>query len=399
MAFVCIMPNQIAQVNANYESAAQIYEIKKENILARLKQEQNISGEEFISTLQSNYTALMQEKYASAVTGREVGIETILKHVYSAAEELVTQVLESHSELDVQSQIQALEEISRNAGKNIEQQKRLVNKEIENIVQQYSNETHVDRILDEMLPKYLSQENAKLSAAQIYAYTKSMLRREIKRRASITEIEKTVKKHPSIILGYVREDAITQAALRAIEVLKAKGMTAKTVGAEQSKIDIIIPLTSRASSAVKNNNDILGSIVKQLDSLEGEFVVTGESRYENDEFLGIQSKPWRLYLPTTSWNRNSVGSRAELYNAFVNHLNNLSPEDRNVGWHRGVLFLSEHLQEVMGPNTVMYATGGNLIWTSDLLRDLYQKYHKYFAFMLDSNYNLTSHIQLADHYG
>lgn len=399
MAFVCIMPEEISIINQNYESTAQIYDTKKESILARLKQEQNISGEDFINTIQTNYSSLLKEKYESAVTGREVGLETIINHVYRAAEAMVAEVLENHSEQDVQSQIQALEQISREAGKNIEQQKKVVNKEIEKIIQQYSNETQVDRLIDEMLPKYLSQENAKLSAAQIYAYTKSMLRREIKKRASIVEIDKAVKKHPSIILGYVREDAITAAALKAIETLKVKGMSAKTIGAEQSKIDIIIPITSRASAAVQGNTDLLGTIVKQLDALSTEFVVTGESKYETDEFLGIQSKPWQLYRPTTTWNRNSVGSRAELYNAFLEHLKEMSPADRNVGWHRGVLFLSEHLQEVMGPNTVMYATGGKLIWTSDLLRDLYQKYHKYFAFMLDSNYHLTSHIQLADHYG
>lgn len=399
MAFVCIMPGEISIINQNYESTAQIYEAKKESVLARLKQEQNISGEDFINTIQTNYSALLKEKSESAVTGREVGLETIINHVYRAAEAMVAEVLENHSEQDIQSQIQALEQISREAGKNIEQQKKAVDKEIEKIVQQYSNETQVDRLIDEMLPKYLSQENAKLSAAQVYAYTKSMLRREIKKRASISEIDRAVKKHPSIILGYVREDAITAAALKAIEVLKAKGMSAKTIGAEQSKIDIIIPVTSRASAVVQGNTDLLGTIVKQLDALNTEFVVTGESKYETDEFLGIQSKPWQLYLPTTAWNRNSVGSRVELYNAFLEHLNGMSPADRNVGWHRGVLFLSEHLQKVMGPNTVMYATGGKLVWTSDLLRDLYQKYHKYFAFMLDSNYNLTSHIQLADHYG
>lgn len=399
MAFVCIMPGEISIINQNYESTAQIYEAKRESVLARLKQEQNISGEDFINTIQTNYSSLLKEKYESAVTGREVGLETIINHVYRAAEAMVAEVLENHSEQDIQSQIWALEQISREAGKNIEQQKKIVNKEIEKIVQQYSDETQVDRLIDEMLPKYLSQENAKLSAAQVYAYTKSMLRREIKKRASIAEIDRAVKKHPSIILGYVREDAITAAALKAIEVLKAKGMSAKTVGAEQSKIDIIIPITSQASAAVQGNADLLGDIIKQLDTLSAEFVVTGESKYETDEFLGIQSKPWQLYLPTTTWNRNSVGSRAELYNAFLEHLKGMSPADRNVGWHRGVLFLSEHLQEVMGPNTVMYATGGKLIWTSDLLRDLYQKYHKYFAFMLDSNYQLTSHIQLADHYG
>jgi hypothetical protein len=70
-----------------------------------------------------------------------------------------------------------------------------------------------------MLPNYMSSGNQQLSAFQVYAYTKSILKREIQRRASIEEIDRAVKKHPSIILGYIREDAITNAALKAIEKL------------------------------------------------------------------------------------------------------------------------------------------------------------------------------------
>jgi hypothetical protein len=53
-------------------------------------------------------------------------------------------------------------------------------------------------------------------------------------------------------------------------------------------------------------------------------------------------------------------------------------------WDRGALFLSMHLNEVVGENTVMYALKGKLLWTSDLLNDLPTQYRKYFAFMLDS---------------
>jgi hypothetical protein len=43
--------------------------------------------------------------------------------------------------------------------------------------------------------------------------------------------------------------------------------------------------------------------------------VDGES-YMPDEFLGIQSKPWNLNQQTAQWNRNSVGSRKDLFKAF-----------------------------------------------------------------------------------
>ena len=399
MGIICIMPDLWQTVDNNYSIASKIYESKKEAILNKLKEEQYISGQDFINEIQSNYSILMHQKYTSEVSGREVSLDTILNHLYKAAEAIVTQVLEDHKNDGVEQQIKALREISRQSGANIAQEKKAVEKEIDRILQDYSNETQIDRLVYEMLPKYMSSGNQQLSASQVYAYTKSMLKREIQRRASIEEIDKAVKKHPSIILGYIREDAIANAALKAIEQLQMIGAKAQTVGKEQSTIDIIIPLTGRASTAVSKGGEVLKDILTQLDTLGTSFVVEGESQYDTAEFLGIQSKPWRLYLPTTEWNRNSVGSRADLLKGYKEFGGTMSPPETLEGWHRGVLYLSYNLQQIIGPNTVMYATGGSLIWTSELLEDMYSRYHKYFAFMLDSNHNLTSHIQIADHYG
>ena len=399
MGIICVMPDLWQTIDNNYEIASKIYESKKEAILSKIKTEHDISGQEFINTIQSNYSSLMKQKYTSEVSGREVGLNTILNHLYRAAEDVVAQVLEEHKNDDIEKQIQALRQISQQAGKSIIQEKKIVEKEIDKILQSYSNETHIDKLVYEMLPKYMSGDNQRLSAAQVYAYTKSILKREIQKRASLTEIDKAVKKHPSIILGYIREDAITDAALKAIEQLKMSGMKAQTVGKEQSAIDIIIPLTKGATAAVSKPGDALKGILSQLDALGTSFVVEGESRYETSEFLGIQSKPWRLYLPTTEWNRNSVGSRADLLKGYEQLGGSIYPPNTEEGWHRGVLYLSYNLQQVIGPNTVMYATGGSLTWTSELLVDMYSRYHKYFAFMLDSKHQLTSHIHIADHYG
>lgn len=399
MGIICVMPDLWQTIDNNYEIASKIYESKKEAILSKIKTEHDISGQEFINTIQSNYSSLMKQKYTSEVSGREVSLNTILNHLYRAAEDVVSQVLEEHKNDDIEKQIQALRQISQQAGKSIIQEKKIVEKEIDKILQSYSNETHIDKLVYEMLPKYMSGDNQRLSAAQVYAYTKSILKREIQKRASLTEIDKAVKKHPSIILGYIREDAITDAALKAIEQLKMSGMKAQTVGKEQSAIDIIIPLTKGATAAVSKSGDALKGILSQLDALGTSFVVEGESRYETSEFLGIQSKPWRLYLPTTEWNRNSVGSRADLLKGYEQLGDSIYPPNTEEGWHRGVLYLSYNLQQVIGPNTVMYATGGSLTWTSELLVDMYSRYHKYFAFMLDSKHQLTSHIHIADHYG
>lgn len=395
---LCIMPNVWIEVDNNYMHTSKIYEAKKQAILQRLQQENDISGQDFINSLQINYKELMQQKYASNLSGREVKLETILSHVYKAAEQLVQQILEEQSG-DVVEQIDALMKISQETGQNIAQKKQIIAKELDKIIERYEAETRVSQLINEMLPKFVSLDNQQLSTAQIYSYTKSILKQEIAKRASITNIEKAVGKHPSIILGYIREDAITQAALRAVEQLKGQGISARTIGSEKSTIDIIIPITGRAKAAVSQGGQGLSDIIKQLDTLGQNFVVSGDSQYDTDEFLGIQSKPWKLYLKTTNWNRNSLGSRATLLREFqLENIFSGVPNDL-IGWHKGVLFLSQRLQQVIGPNTVMYATGNSITWTSDLLNDLVSTYHKYFAFMVNSDGKLTSHIYLADHYG
>lgn len=393
------MPNIQNEVDNNYAKASSNYAKKKQDILSRIEKENHVSGEKFFELIQNNYKQLMQQKYTSDITERDVKLETILSHVYKAAEELVHKVLEDHKDDHILEQIDALRKMSQENGQSIEKEHQLIIKALDEIVEQYSKDTRVDNLMNRMLPDFISAENKKLSTSQVYAYTRSILKKTIYERAAITNIDKAVKKHPSIILGYIREDAVTQAALLAIETLQAKAIGAQTVGDFKTTIDIIIPISGRATAAVQQGGKPLQDIVQSLDSFGTSFVVEGESQYETDEFLGIQSKSWRLNMKTSNWNRNSVGSRAKLLHDFQLENIPFGVSADLIGWHRGVLFLSQRLEQVIGPNTTVYATGDSLTWTSDLLNDLVQVYHKYFAFMVDSNNKLTSHVQLADHYG
>ena len=72
----------------------------------------------------------------------------------------------------------------------------------------------------------------KLATAQILGYCKSIFKREIQRRLALDEIDNAVRRHPAIILGYIREDAVADAAQKAIKHFKMSGAKAKTVGAE-----------------------------------------------------------------------------------------------------------------------------------------------------------------------
>jgi hypothetical protein len=96
------MPDLWQIVDNNYNIASKIYESKKDAILSKIKTEHDISGQEFIDMIQLNYSTLMKQKYLSEVSGREVGLETILNHLYKAAEAIVAQVLEDHSGDDIE---------------------------------------------------------------------------------------------------------------------------------------------------------------------------------------------------------------------------------------------------------------------------------------------------------
>lgn len=394
----CIMPSLWSEVDNNYLNAAKQYEARKNEILKKLQKNTKEQADEFMSLLQENYRTLMEQKYASEFSNREVKLETIVEqHIYKAATEKAREILMQEN-VNIEQEIEALKQISKEKKLSIDQEKKFITRELEKIVKRYAQATEVNKLVSDLLPSYVSAENQELSASQIYPYVKSIIKKEIYKRAAVKEITKTVKRHPSIILGYVREDAVTQAAIEAIEKISARGMTAKTVGKEASKIDIVIPLTPRATKAIGDSN-ILSDIIKQLDVIEQDFIVSGTSQYKSDEFLGIQSKPWNLTKKTDNWkNRNAIGSRAELLKEF--NLQNITglPDD-SIGWHRGVLFLSQRLEQIIGPSTDMYAIKGSIVWTSDLLTDLVNVYHKYFSFMLNSKGKRTSHIQLADHYG
>lgn len=52
----------------------------------------------------------------------------------------------------------------------------------------------------------------------------------------------------------------------------------------------------------------------------------------------------------------------------------------------------------MGPNTLIYATGKQILWTNELLETMLNN-NKYFAFRLNSENKVTPTVVLADHYG
>lgn len=395
MSVVCVQPKNITDAERNYSQAQAIYTSKRKAILEKIKAESDVSGEQFVKLIQQNLRTNMQQAIVSPRTGQSVRLETILKHLYSTTEELASEALGIHSRQlnNLKQKIDQLKEEAISNGRDAQKEAEI---EIDKIVQQYVNEMQLDSLIYKYLPQFISKENAELSLSHVFGYVKSILKHEISKRVYGSSLQKVFSRHPSIILGYIREDATTDAANKAREELGMRIAKAQTVGGEQSKIDILIPLTERAAQKA-TNSQMLKSILSNLDQVNTQFnlQVEGESVLETNEFLGIQSKPWKMYLPTTSWNRLSIGSRAGLLKDFKD-IYNPDGSDNTYSWHNGVYYLSTKLEDVIGANTVMYIADNSVLWTDDLF-DKMREYHKYFAFMLNSEHKLTSHVQMADH--
>lgn len=391
----CICNEMLPEINKNYENAANIYAKKRNDIMKQLEIQSVQADKEFIRLFQENYQNLLFSKYQSEATGREVKINTIITHLYNA----ITKMTESFIEQDDFSTLETeIEALKLETGNEIQKTKNVIDNLVKNYFEAHLLQDKVDELISKFLPNYISADNKALTAQQIYSYTQSLLKKQVLEKTSFSAIETTVRRVPAQILGYIREDMVADAALKLIEELKLKA-EAKSVGANKSTIDILIAVGG-ASINNLSNADTLKDLLETLDDLNYSTTVEGESAYNTTQYLGIQSKPWDLSKPQSQWRRFSVGSRSSLLSEFLDIEKSSIASDIQRGWHRGVLFLSQHIPEVIGPNTVMYAIDGQIMWTDDLITNLYQTYHKYFAFVINEKTNeLTKHIELADHYG
>lgn len=388
----CIMGNIMTSVDNNYKAAMARYAQKRQAVLKQITSEYNIAGEEFINVLKQNFQENMSQSMTSNLTGRSVKIDTILQHLYKAAENQVYALLENNT-TELENELIEIKQLQQEAENGTIQEKKIFDQQINNIITRFINEMSLNNVWEKYLPELMSGDNKRLAASQVLGYCKSIFKREIQKKISANEVSQVIHKHPAIILGYIREDALADAATKAIEQFKMNTAKAQTVGAEQSHIDILISLTSGTSSISK---DLMKGLLQQLDSINNDFSVVGDSIFENNEFLGMQSKAWNLYAPSNDvWNPNALGRRAELFNDFVSSLS--SDLEGSRGWHQGVLYISYHLEEAMGANTVIYATGKQILWTDELLQTMLNN-NKYFAFRLNSENQITPTIVLADHY-
>lgn len=403
------MPDMKNEIDNNYQIALERYRAKKQSLLEKLSQESQEGYQDFLQILNTNYIDLLSTKQASAMTGREVKIQTILNQVYKKAEEVARTAIQDPNNVVYDSEIEEIRRIQSETKGEAEKVKKAIDDEVTKIAERFQISNSVQNIVNYMIPQ-MSSENQKLTADQVQGYVRAKIKQNILQQASMVEMQKAVRKYPSILYGYYREDATAEAAIRAIEYLsnKENAMVFST-GFEKTSVDILISMDKKFNSQTSKNKELFKEILKNLDSLNGEMIVHGEA-FNTDDFYGIQAKPWNLaYLKNpnnkieNSRTTFTVGSRAFLKEGFLQSLgdNNIDPIDSKRGWHRGVLYLSQNLSSVVGANTVLYAVHGQVIGTDELLQIMLDT-NRYFAFVITEKNKvkeLSSTIEIADHYG
>lgn len=399
---ICFNCPGLDSINANYQGAISNYTKKKEQILQQLHNFTQVEGKTDFAVLLENELRDELKKKTRSMSGRLAKTETILNQIHNTAAIYAKNLLveDSDASLAFKTAIETINliqaEINNDEAVVIEQ----IRAELERVATKIAKMLKVNRGTDigqlfaTYLPGQFSKENQELSVGQVIGYCKKIFKQEIIAKIAREDIKQVVSQKTAIIMGYRREDATAAAAKRLLEKLLGKDMAnAQTVGAAKSKIDVLVSLPG----AVKvSDGKALSGLLAALDAIPKTITVTGESEEDYSKYLGIQVKPWDLSKIKDDTVEFSLGSRATLRDQFMKILMEKGISLDTYSWHEGVNYLSNNIEAVVGTNTVMYATGLNVLWTDDLLSQMVQN-NRYFSFVLDSNHRATSRIVLARH--
>lgn len=391
MGFVC---QDLVGVNSNYQAAQKRYADKKNKLFNAWQQEHGIAGKDFFNLLSQNFTSNMQAKLTSPTTNRTVKQSTILRHLYNATRERALSVF-GKSSVAVDTAVQAIRQLQADSSLEVKDQEAKIAAEINKIVIELSKRLNIsDAFIRKFLPQ-MTKANRGLTHGQLIGYCKNIFKQQIQEAITGVKVQKAVAQYTAIVGGYLREDALADAAQQTIEALGVKTGKVKRIGSEKTSIDVLLSFGKGAS--VKGGKAAFGNLIQALDAISGDIVAVGQSTYNTSNFLGIQSKSWDLDTVGSKYVTASIGSRGALRAGFEQLLSGTSVNpNTSYGWHKGVKYLSGVLDQVIGANTIMYATGSSIIWTDQLLSDMVAK-DIYFSFALDSNDKLTSHVILSKH--
>lgn len=377
MGYAFINQAYVDTIERNYENFATIYETKINKVKEKIKKIYEQGADNFIADISNQISKTIENGIKSLNTDKNVKFNTYINQVYDRIDNFFSD----------NENMQKFENFFKENNQNIEDEGNEIKKDIDTAILKVLNSKDIG--LSQLLKNFTSKENSGLIESQLLGYIKSRIEHFYNKNNNSKEFSR----HQSIIFGYIQEDIIQKTFSLAFESIGQVELKARTSGFAQSKIDILVPLTAQSSKKINQNKKTMSQYLDYLDGIK-KISKKDSTTFSVEDFIGIQSKPWDLSKKTSEYYQLSLGSRGTIMNQFK----------KEMGWmgkdflpFQGAIHLSYKIDDILGPNTIMYYTKAGLIWTSDLLRQLYSQYEKYFAFKYDKDHKeLSSHVVIVE---
>ena len=152
------MPDMKNEIDNNYQIALERYRDKKQSLIEKLSQESQDGYQNFLQILNANYIDLLSTKQTSAMTGREVKIQTILNQVYKKAEEVARTAIQDPNNIIYNSEIEELRRIQNEIRGDAEEVKKAIDDEVTKIAKRFQISNSVQNIINYMIPQMSSEK-------------------------------------------------------------------------------------------------------------------------------------------------------------------------------------------------------------------------------------------------
>lgn len=186
-----------------------------------------------------------------------------------------------------------------------------------------------------------------------------------------------------LTIGGFYKEAAEYALLEKYFSKHAKNLKVYHAGSQQTELDVIISELDDLDTILTGNETITIAIEENelTDSLTQDLL-------KQIQWYGEQVKSWRL---SSGANTYSIGSRAGLYNAFIN-------QDKSNAYNilAAMQFLAQYKNILLslGPTNALFASGDKRQWMCDFIKEFRTK-HYALTFAPDKDNNmLSSHVIL-----
>ena len=343
-------------IEVGYNQAILNYQQQKNAFLTQL----NLEKEDIVKEMFKN---INDQIYDQENEDFDKKLNEIFTKTKNYLEEVIVKILDEKED-DLKNIKQKLNDFK--SSKKPEEQLKYLSRILKEEIEKSLSQNGFSRL---SLIKYLQQngielggKNNKALQDNLFGYLRRLIIQRYTSNTNIKNVNINLNNYKQSLKGYLQEEAIEEAISK---VLENYGYVAKQTGAIESDTgqEIIYDLVIAPKNIKNLDNEGLKSIIKKMDSFQNISVQGTSTLNEDNIFLGgVQSKSWIISESYTSH-----------FISFGIHSDLIPEGDKKYYWHGGVSSLMYRMNEVIGRNNFMFATGSNLQFTVDLLCKLKER--------------------------